>query len=95
MKLFDAIKMGNDNCPYCGKLIDMASSVESPEDKPRPKDFSVCIGCAGVMRYGNDMALEECPDIVIESLPEKERQQILIVVQTIKRMNAKKRSGQP
>lgn len=38
-------------CPACGKKLDCASLFGSPNIKPSPGDFSVCIGCAEVLVF--------------------------------------------
>lgn len=43
-------------CPFCFKLLDAASILGS-EAAPTPGDFTVCIECANVLRYADDMSL--------------------------------------
>jgi hypothetical protein len=38
-------------CPYCGYSIDSAADVQASAMRPRPGDFSVCFGCAGVLVF--------------------------------------------
>jgi len=40
-------------CPYCGHTLDCASS-EQGGDKPEPGDVSICLGCAGLLVFGDD-----------------------------------------
>ncbi len=44
-------------CPYCFKLLDAATSLGT-EAVPGPGDFTVCIDCCAVLKYGPDMSLE-------------------------------------
>lgn len=44
-------------CPLCGHTLDAASSVTNPDERPDPGDFSVCIGCAGVLRFDDQRRL--------------------------------------
>lgn len=46
------------NCPWCGKLFDRASHMMKKESRPKPGDFSVCINCSMVNRFGPDLRIE-------------------------------------
>lgn len=70
------IPMGEDHCPQCGKLVDTCTGVNS-EDLPMPGDLSICLGCAGVNRYADDMALEAFPDILIDTLEPEFKEMLL------------------
>lgn len=44
-------------CPVCFKVLDAATNLTS-DDPPEPGDFTVCIDCRAVLRWGADMNLE-------------------------------------
>ncbi len=43
-------------CPTCGYTSDSATALEDGK-RPKVGDFTVCINCAGVMRFGSDLQL--------------------------------------
>jgi hypothetical protein len=43
-------------CPICGHSLNAASPVVPPHRAPEPGDWTVCIGCAGVLKF--DQALK-------------------------------------
>ena len=43
-------------CPYCFHRLDSATSFDT-EESPQPGDFTVCISCANILRYGEGMSL--------------------------------------
>jgi hypothetical protein len=43
-------------CPNCGKELDAATGID-PNARPKPGDFSVCLGCGHLMAFGNDLRL--------------------------------------
>jgi hypothetical protein len=44
-------------CPSCFKLLNGVTNMEGQE-KPKPGDCTVCMGCASVLRFTEDMQLE-------------------------------------
>jgi len=88
-KLGEPTKMGEDHCPYCDYKIDMASSTRDDE-KPQPGDISICLNCTGVMSYGPDMALQEFPKVLFDTLDEGHQKEILHV-QHVMRMVKKEK----
>lgn len=56
------MKMNNMNpclCPNCGNLLECASHLSDDSLKPRPGDYSICIGCGTVLRFTSDMKVTE------------------------------------
>jgi hypothetical protein len=45
-------------CLSCGRLVDAASDVEG-KSVPKPGDVTICIGCAHVMVFTEDLKLRE------------------------------------
>ena len=44
-------------CPHCGKRIDRALGKE--EHQPAPGDVSICLGCLGVIKFGEDLKVSK------------------------------------
>jgi len=77
-----SIKMGDDNCPYCGYEINRATGVQG-HYVPVPKDLSICINCTGIMQYGEDMALQEFPKVLQEGLSEEQLDELDLAIELI------------
>lgn len=43
-------------CPYCGSKLDAATDPYG-DARPKPGDASVCWYCAGVLVFGDDLAV--------------------------------------
>jgi hypothetical protein len=42
-------------CPYCGYKVDRASHVGEEQASPKPGDVSICMLCANVSLYVDDL----------------------------------------
>jgi hypothetical protein len=42
-------------CPKCGRKLDVATCTYDEALVPKPGDFSVCIGCAEVLRFDHEL----------------------------------------
>jgi len=49
-------RMPKAACTACGQRLDMASGVDG-DARPTPGDLSVCIHCANVMTFTNNLLL--------------------------------------
>jgi len=45
------------SCPDCGKVLD-ATSGSDHDNAPRPGDYGVCIYCAGIHQFADDLSIE-------------------------------------
>lgn len=54
-------------CPRCGHKLNCATVVDGDAGSVSPGDFSVCIGCAAVLRYTPDMTLREASQKELQS----------------------------
>lgn len=54
-------------CPYCDAPNDRASGVY--ERGPQPGDFSVCLICASLLRFGDAMRLRIPSRAELDALP--------------------------
>lgn len=43
-------------CPACGKVCDAATGI-SGAVRPKPGDYTVCLGCAAILRFDEEFAL--------------------------------------
>lgn len=68
--------MGNDYCPVCKKLVDSATSVV-PGNIPAPKDITICLYCAALLQFSDDMSLVRLPKQVYDSFDYKTRKKTL------------------
>lgn len=80
--ILDATNMGLDYCPHCGAKNDRATCTEGVAI-PKPNDISVCIKCAGINKYGSDMALEKLSHEEFTTLDVPTQQHLLKVVMKI------------
>lgn len=51
-------KLQASPCPRCGAMLDGAGTFAGPIEPPNPGDLTVCIYCAGLLRFGVGLALE-------------------------------------
>ena len=72
MKPIESVPTKKTACPCCGYVIDCAACPERPGAKPRPGDLSLCLGCAEVLAFNQDMTLREA---TIEDLMQLSPQQ--------------------
>ena len=49
-------------CPVCKCTLDAHTTVFEEQVPPRPDDFSVCIQCAAILRFDQNLRLVECHD---------------------------------
>jgi len=69
--MLESTKIGDNHCPHCNELTDMAASSQGRG--PRPGDLSVCIYCGEVGMFQPDMklrVLDELEKAQLENSPE-------------------------
>lgn len=64
-------------CPWCGHRLDaaMAGDPEHPDATPSPGDVSVCISCAQILVFQEDLTLRAASPSEIEITPAIRRAQ--------------------
>lgn len=67
-------------CPKCFQMLDAITALLD-EVKPVPGDFTVCIGCASVLRFTETMDFELSS---LEAIPTRSRMMFARVVQAVK-----------
>lgn len=50
-------RLPESRCPKCNQLLDAATSTEG-DHHPSPGDISVCINCAEVLTFDEDLLLQ-------------------------------------
>lgn len=50
-------------CPVCKYEMDAATCLSHPESGPKAGDYSICIECAAVLRFGPGMELVEADKV--------------------------------
>lgn len=56
-------------CPFCGYAADAATCFENDEARPRPGDFSLCLECAEVLVFDDEVALRKPAAGELEAAP--------------------------
>lgn len=67
-------------CPACFQRLSAATSMGG-EHVPEPGDFTVCIGCGNILRFGPDKILEL---IDLLAVPEEVRMEFANIVSTVR-----------
>lgn len=49
-----------DTCPNCGTLLDSATISQGKQCKPVVGDLSVCIKCATLLEFDENLKLKRC-----------------------------------
>jgi hypothetical protein len=55
-------------CPWCGTELNAAAGISDKANTPTPGDLSICIKCAGMLCFADDLipqkaTLEEIADL--------------------------------
>lgn len=54
----ETVFMQSDRCPVCGATLNAASGIEH-EETPRPGDATVCVHCAAILLFDDDLRLRK------------------------------------
>jgi hypothetical protein len=49
------VRVPEVECPACGHKLNAASQMEALAARPKPGDYTVCIGCCAVFIFGEDL----------------------------------------
>ncbi|MEH2148560.1 hypothetical protein [Nostoc sp.] len=83
------VRHQEQSCPKCRLKIDSATAIFNKEATPNVGDFSVCISCYSVLRYGENLQLH------LSSVQEAENEQFGLgrqleqVITSIRQVNAR------
>lgn len=76
--------IGEMYCPQCGKLINGAISIDSSVAKPRSGDFSICVFCAQMLRFDDNLKLIELTQNEFNKLDNETKQTVESAIKFIK-----------
>ena len=73
-----------DECPACFYQIECATAAGGGENRPGPGDFSVCLNCAELLRYDDQLNLyipseDEMAELDSEAKALIDRARVIIV----------------
>ena len=60
-------------CPCCGFAPDHATSVMNNGAKPEVGDYSICLNCGALLRFGANLILEKSRGVPRDFTPEQRR----------------------
>lgn len=56
-------------CPQCAAEMTGATDPQNEDSAPSPGDFSVCLYCAAVLCFNDDMTVRDAADEDLDDLP--------------------------
>ncbi len=65
-------------CPHCRATLDAASYFGNARLRPSAGDISICIYCAGFLRFGAGLVLEVLPMSDILALPPAVKREMVV-----------------
>lgn len=60
LKPEDITRLPVSRCPRCRYTMDAATSATRRHATPTPGDYSVCLACAAILRFADDLTLRAC-----------------------------------
>jgi hypothetical protein len=57
----DSTKIGDNACPACNYKVSAAAPADDKPGVPMPGDIVLCLNCAEVLQFTEDMDLKLCP----------------------------------
>lgn len=90
MKLGPSVPLPDRRCPWCGETLNMAASFDH-DQQPKPGDLTVCIQCAGMLKYGPAMKLLRLTEADIDDLDDETADSLALAHQTIREFIAQRR----
>ncbi len=64
-------------CPTCGKILNGVTNVRPNEEaRPVPGDFTLCIECRSLLRFGDDLQLVGVTSKDLEGVSEEDLEMI-------------------
>lgn len=75
-------------CPHCGKQLTRACEIEG-NGRPSPGDYTACIRCGSVLRFGDCMQLLQTTEAeLLQNLMPKEREELRFIRLAILSINS-------
>jgi hypothetical protein len=69
---FETTRLSPDPCPVCKAKLDAVTILTSPKGTPEPGDFSICLYCGTVLRFGASLRVREAMAGEIQQLQDTE-----------------------
>ena len=88
MRKWTSTGLPSDNCPVCGYRVEAASTPHRVA--PFPGDLAVCIACASVSRFDDNLRLREMTQREIFDLHPANRDELLLVQRGIRMLDRRK-----
>jgi hypothetical protein len=66
------VRVRRSACPTCGTTLNAASAVGEADSKPSQGDFTLCINCGTIMRFGEKLELILCSQQEVKEFMEME-----------------------
>lgn len=60
-----------DHCPKCNCLLDTVTNMTG-QGRPEIGDFSICIGCAELLRFGPSLTVYQPSSEELRSIPKQD-----------------------
>lgn len=64
------VNLEEDRCPKCGCLINASTGIEDENQMPSKGDISICIECASILEFDENLKLKLCSQETINRLDE-------------------------
>ena len=79
------------SCPNCNRKMDRATGIRDRDDVPEPGSISICICCAAINEYDDDLRLRLLPEDELKeiSIQHPKTYQILMKAQRIVKQKIK------
>lgn len=74
-------------CPNCGSELSGAASLSDNKALPKTGDLSICMYCAELLEFRNDLTLARLSASDVAALPEETRQALLRAQDSVRRFN--------
>ena len=80
-----ATKLDADRCPKCGHLFNSATCVDETKGdiEPTAGDISLCVNCAAILEFDENLKLRMCDDKTINELDDELLNEIIKVKTSI------------
>jgi hypothetical protein len=77
-------------CPKCGTKFNRATSATGGHT-PTAGDFTICLACAEILQFRDDLSVEPIPDAIIEAMESEALIELHRVQATIRLFIAKRK----
>lgn len=64
-------------------MLDHATPLDDPHDLPDPGSLSVCVYCATLLRFTENLSVERAPDELVQNLSPSDRREVLLLQQAV------------